>query len=199
MVRLWPTILLFMLILTACQSRQNESDKGLNLSQEQLDRFMQTQLPSGDQQQVTALQMIGRMEGILTQQPNDTTLLYELAKLCYEHYPDDSNVVVLQKSIQYNSQVIELDPRYKEGRAYYNRMLAHWASGNYAAGLKDIESFVAINQHRTPVNYRAMQAELLYLQGNIDQACAVFGQAKVVAQEDSLPIGDTTVWITRCM
>lgn len=198
MVRLWSAMLLFMLILTACQSGQNESEGGLNLTQEQLDRLMQAQSLGAGQQQVTMSQMIGKMEAALAQQPNDTTLLYDLAKVCYDHYTSDSSTVVLQKSIQYYSRVIELDPNYEEGRAYYNRMLAHWASGNYAAGLKDIENFITVNQERTPVNYRAMQAELLYLQGNIDRACAVFEQAKLVGRRDSLPTGDTTIWVTRC-
>lgn len=199
MVRLWTGMLLFMVILTACQSGQNTSDEGLEISQEQLDRLIQTQLPSGGPQQVTFPQLIAQMEAALVEQGGDTTLLYDLAKMCYQHYSTDSGTTYLQKSIDYYSQVIEIDPNHQEGRAYYNRMLAYAAAGNYEAGLNDIEAFVMVNQNRTPVNYYAMQAELLYQQGNIDRACAVFEQAKLLAEQEQLLVGDTTIWLTRCV
>lgn len=187
-----------MVILTACQSEQNTSDEGLEISPEQLDRLIQTQLPSGGPQQVTLPQLIAQMETSLAQQTGDTALLYDLAKMCYQHYRIDSGATYLQKSIDYYSQVIEIDPNHQDGRAYYNRMLAHTAAGNYELGLSDIEAFLMVNQNRTPVNYYAMQAELLYQQGNIDRACAVFEQAKGLAQKEQLPVGDTTLWLTRC-
>ena len=198
MVRLWKGILLFMLILTACQSMQKDAKEDLEISPEQLEKLIETQTTNGQQKQVSLPQFITQMEASLAQQPEDTALIYELAKVCYQQYIVDSAQFFLQKSKIYYDQVLEIDANYEMGKTYYNRMLVQGELGNYEAGLKDIASFVAINRGRTPVNHQAMEAELLYQQGNIDRACAVFEQAVAVAKAKNFPVGNTAIWEDRC-
>lgn len=197
MWRFLSGMFLFMLILTACQSGTTTDDTGLELSQEQLDALLRNQSPKAPQQ-VSLEQIITQMESSLAMHPRDTSTLYQLARVYYDKYTEDSSAATLQKSINYYSQVIQLDPTYEKGHSYYNRMLAQLAKGDYPAALADIDAFVKANQGRTRVNYVAMQAEILYQNGQLEQACKAFAKAQTLAERDSLPIGNIGDWQTEC-
>lgn len=191
-------MLLLLYILTGCQSTPNDEEAGLELSQEQLDRLLQSQVAKAGPKQVSFPQIIAQMQGTLAQQPGDTALLYGLGKVHYQYYLEDSNQQLLQQCVDYYTQVLQIDPQYEEGRAYYNRMLARLALGAYDPALEDLEAFVQTNAGRTPVNHQSMQAELLYQKGELEQACAVFAAAQTVAEEEGLPIDQPERWKTRC-
>lgn len=201
MSRFMRGILFFMFTLTACHSASTTEDKDEfpEFSQEQLDQMLRNQaMANSTPQQVTLPQLIAQMEASLAQQPSDTTLLYDLAGMHYQQYTQDSSTQSAQRSVAYYTEVINLDPDFREGRAYYNRMLSRLVLGDYEAALTDIDRFVVINAGQTPVNYPAMQAELLYLKGDEAAACAKFLEALTLAERDSLPAGDTERWKQRC-
>lgn len=202
MLRLLSALCFPLLFLIACQPRTTPENKGdfPGFSEEDLNRMMQRQNlgRTATPQQKSLPEMIAQMETSLVQYPKDTTLLYNLAKLTYQQYQVDSSKQWLQKTVHYYSQVLALAPTYEQGRPYYNRMLAAMGQGRYEAALKDLNSFVQINQNQIPINHRAMKAEILFQQGKHAVACAVYQEAKVVAERDSLPTGQEEEWAKRC-
>ncbi|MFK7798183.1 MAG: hypothetical protein AB8E82_12070 [Aureispira sp.] len=202
MLRLLSTLCLLLLFLAACQVGQQpqEEEDFPGFSAEQLDQMMKRQNlgASAVPQQKTIPEMIAQMEVSLAQFPDDTTILYNLAKLSYEQYQTDSSEQWLLKSVHYYSKVLELAPNYEQGRPYYNRMLIRLAQKNYDAALNDLNAFVRVNQNQIPVNHQAMRAEILFQQGQLSTACAVYQEAKLIAERDSLPTGQEALWAERC-
>lgn len=202
MLRLLSTLCSLLLFLAACQVGQKpqEEEDFPGFSAEQLDQMMKRQNlgASATPQQKTVPEMIAQMEVSLAQFPDDTTMAYDLAKLSYEQYQVDSSEQWLQKSANYYSKVLELAPHYEQGRPYYNRMLVRLVQKNYDAALKDLNAFVRVNQNKVPVNHKAMRAEILFQQGQLSAACAVYQQAKLIAARDSLPTGQEALWAERC-
>lgn len=202
MLRLLSALCSLLLFLTACQTGENpqKEDDFPEFSEEQLNQMMKRQNLGGSAmpQQKTVPEMIAQMEISLAKFPDDTTMAYNLAKLTYEQYQADSSEQWLQKSVNYYSKVLELAPNYEQGRPYYNRMLVRLAQKNYEAALKDLNAFVRINQNQIPVNHKAMQAEILFQQGQLSTACAIYQEAKLIAERDSLPTGQEAIWAERC-
>lgn len=199
MLRLLSALCFLTLFLTACQSGvspdKDEDFPGFN--EEDLNRMMQRQNPAVPQQK-SLPEMIAQMEASVIQFPEDTVMLYNVAKLSYQQYQADSSEQWLQKSIGYYGRVLDVDPTYEEGRPYYNRMLAQLDQGKYEAALQDLNRFVSVNNNQIPVNHQAMKAEILFQQGKQDAACLVYKEAKLIAERDSLPTGQETIWAKRC-
>jgi tetratricopeptide (TPR) repeat protein len=181
------------------ENTQNEDDFP-GFSEEQLNEIMKRQNfgASAAPQQKTLPELIAQMEVSLAQFPDDTTMAYDLAKLTYEQYQADSSEQWLQKAVNYYNKVLDLDANYEQGRPYYNRMLARLAQKNYEAALKDLNAFVRVNQNQIPINHQAMRAEILFQQGQLSAACAVYQEAKLIAERDSLPTGQEALWAERC-
>lgn len=202
MLRLLSALCFLILFLTACQSGEapKEEEEFPGFKEEDLNRMMQRQNFGGAAvpKQQSLPELIAQMEMSLVQYPEDTTMWYNLAKLNYQQYETDSSAQALQKTIQYYSRVLELDPSYEQGRPHYNRMLARMVQGNYKAALEDLDDFVRVNQGQIPVNHQAMRANILFQQGKLDAACVVYQEAKVVAERDSLPTGLDETWDKRC-
>ncbi len=202
MLRLLGALCFLILFLTACQSGTTPSDDDdfPNFSEQDINNMMQRQNPmmGNAPQQQSVPQMIAQLEASVAQYPDDTTTWYHLAKLSYDQYSADSSEQWLQKSVLYYSRVLDLDPTYEGGRPYYNRMLGQLAQGQYEAALKDLDQFVRINQDRIRINHRATKATILFQQGKLDAACAVYQEAKRLAERDSLPTGDEEDWAQRC-
>ncbi|MGH1337004.1 MAG: tetratricopeptide repeat protein [Aureispira sp.] len=201
MLRLLSALCFLTLFLTACElgtAPDNEEDFP-SFSEDDLDRMMQRQNPAGAMPQQKSLpEMIAQMEASIIQFPEDTTMLYNLAKLNYQQYQADSSEQYLQQAIGYYGRVLAFDPNYEEGRPYYNRMLAQLDQGQYEEALQDLNRFVEVNQDRIPVNHQAMKAEILFQQGKLVAACLVYKEAKLVAERDSLPTGQEVLWTKRC-
>jgi tetratricopeptide (TPR) repeat protein len=202
MLRLLSALCFLSLFLTAClsgNSSENDDDFPA-FSEEELHQMMQRQNPMLGQtpQQTSLPNMIAQLEASVAQYPDDTTMLYNLAKLHYQQYTADSSAERLNKTVLYYTKVLDLDPSYEEGRPYYNRHLAALGQGNYKAALNDLSTFVRINKDRIRVNHRASKAEILFQQGKLDAACAVYQEAKTVALRDSLPTGNEKIWEARC-
>lgn len=202
MLRLLWALCFLILFLTACQSGSapNEEQDFPNFSEEQLHQMMMRQNPGAAAlpQQKSLPEMIAQMEASLVQYPKDTTMYYNLAKLTYQQYQADKGQQWLQKTIQYYDKVLSLDATYEGGRPYYNRMLAKMEQENYEGALQDLSTFVQINQGQIPVNHQAMQAKILFQQGKLEAACAVYKEAKLVEEQDSLPTGLDASWAERC-
>lgn len=204
MLRLLSYLLLLMLFLTACTSKETTvgEDGFPEFSEEQLQEMIknnpqlngQTSIP----QQNGNEELIRKMETLLEQNPDDLNNNYHLAKLYYQKYLKDSLVNDCQKAISLFSNVIKLDAEYEKGHAYYNRMLCYYNNNQLDAALKDIDAFVLVNKGRTPVNYLSMRAEIFFKKGNKEQACIDFKSALVVAQKDSLPVENEAIWKERC-
>ena len=199
MLRLLSALCFLTLFLTACQSGvspdKEEDFPGFN--EADLNRMMQRQNPAAPQQK-SLPEMIAQMEASVIQFPEDTIMLYNVAKLSYQQYQADSSEQWLQKSIGYYGRVLDVDPTYEEGRPYYNRMLAQLDQGKYEAALQDLNHFVRVNKNQIRVNHQAMKAEILFQQGKLDAACLVYKEAKLVAARDSLPTCQETIWTKRC-
>lgn len=200
MLRLLSTLCLLLLFLSACQTAEkpSEEDDFPVFSDEQFDQMIKRQNLGATPQQKTLVEMITQMEASLAQFPEDTAMTYDLAKMSYEQYLSDSSEQWLQKSVNYYNRVLDLDPNYEQGRPYYNRMLARLAQKNYEAAMKDLNAFVRVNKNQIPVNHKAMRAEILFQQGQVSTACAVYQEAKLIAERDSLPTGQEAVWAERC-
>lgn len=202
MLRLLGALCFLILFLTACQSgtASEEEQDFPNFSEEQLHQMMLQQNPGAAAlpQQKSLPEMIAQMEASLVQYPEDTSMYYNLAKLTYQQYQADREQQWLQKTLDYYGKVIALDADYEQGRPYYNRMLARMEQENYEGALQDLNAFVQINQGSIPVNHQAMQAKILFQQGKLEAACAVYQAAKLVEQQDSLPTGLDASWEERC-
>ena len=202
MLRLLSSLCFLLLFLTACQvggNTQNEDDFP-EFSEEQLNEMMKRQNfgASAVPQQKNLPELIVQMEMAVVQFPDDTMMVYNLAKLSYEQYQADSSEQWLQKSIKYYNKVLDLDPHYEQGRPFYNLMLAQLAQKNYDVALQNLAAFVRINRNRIPVNHKAMQAEILFQRGQLSVACAVYQEAKLIAERDNLPTGQEAIWAERC-
>lgn len=205
MLRLWCAVLLLMLFLTACSSNNN---KEANLGEDGFPEFTNEQLqemiknnPQAQaqvQQQQSNKVLIQKMEELLAQNPNDLNNYYHLAKLYYQNFLKDSLTTDCQKAIDLFTKVIQKDSEFEKGHAYYNRMLCYYNTNQLDAALNDIDLFVKTNKGRTPVNYLAMRAEILFKKGNKEQACIDFKSALLVAQKDSLPVENEDIWKERC-
>ncbi len=202
MLRLSSYLLLLMLFLTACGSDNNKmgDDEFPEFSQEELQEMMEKspQYHAQKNKKLNKDELIKKMEELLAEDPDDLDNNYHLAKLHYQKFIKDSLVQACQKAIPYFSKVIALNPEYEKGHAYYNRMLCYLHNKQFDEALADINSFVSVNKGRTPVNYLAMRAEIFYQKGNEKEACKDYKAALVVAQKDSLPVGNEAVWETRC-
>ncbi|WP_156039749.1 tetratricopeptide repeat protein [Aureispira sp. CCB-QB1] len=205
MLRLSGYLLLLMLFLTACTSNNKDEPKiGADgfpeFTEEQLQEMIKNH-PKSQQPmpaQESSNQIIEKMESFLAKDPDDIATNYNLAKLHYQKYMEDSLVEAIQKALPYYNKVIALQADYEEGRPYYNRMLCYLNTGEYDAALNDLDRFVAINQNRTPVNHESMRAEILFQKGLEVEACAVYQKALVRYQQDSLPIHNEKFWNKRC-
>lgn len=205
MLRLSSYLLLVMLFLTACSSNNKSTPKigedGFpEFSEEQLQEMMKNH-PQAQKQlspQASTNQMIQKMEAFLEKSPNDISTNYNLAKLHYQKYMQDSLASTCKKAIPYYSKVIDLQADYEEGRPFYNRMLCYLNTNQYDAALSDLDRFIAINQGRTPVNYESMRAEILFKKGNKSAACTAYQTALLRYQKDSLPIHNQELWGERC-
>jgi len=196
-----------MLILTACQgNQQTETEEEFpDFSDEEMQEMIannpqaQMQLQQQQQQANNNLDnIIGRIEGELAKDPQNPKHDYHLAKLYYQKYLLDSLPTFNQKAIEHYTSVIQNEDTYEKGHAYYNRMLCYVQTQAWEKALADINQFVKVNQGRTPVNYQAMRAEIHYQRGAKEKACADYKAALVVAQQDSLPIGNEEAWKDRC-
>jgi len=202
MLRLHSYLLLIMLFLTACTSRNsNIGADGFPIhTQEDIQAIIENMPESQIQnsKKNSTLEFIKNLENSLEEAPDDLNNNYLLAKLHYQKFSKDSLTDDCKKAIPYFSKVIELDPQYKKGHAHYNRMLCYLYSHQLEEALIDINNFVEINKGRTPVNYLAMRAEIFFQKGDKKQACSDYKAALTVAEKDSLPVGNVQVWENRC-
>lgn len=105
-----------------------------------------------------------------------------------------NQVQYCQQSIQLFSKVIEQDTTFKEKKPYYNRMLCYKQLQDYPKALEDLAVFAKHYQKKPIVNHYAVQAELLYKNGDSSQACQAL---KIAYRLDSLPF-DSLDWHREC-
>lgn len=202
MLRLTSYLIFLMLFLTACTSNTKPigEEDFPEFTEEQLEEMIKNspQIKGQKFQRKNVDELIKKMEKLLAENPNDLSINYNLAKLHYQKYSKDSLPETCAKAIPYFTKVIQLDATYEKGHPYYNRMLCYLYSNQLDAALADMNRFIDVNKGRTPVNYQAMHAEILFQQGKTAAACEMYVTALEIATKDSLPVENEQIWKTRC-